>query len=419
MNSDPLKELGNYLRSTGGKPLPPSDIPEEKAPDLPTATSASSAIEMAQLELPPSPDQSPLFRFFVDGVQRTVPVAEVVANNVRVPIHLAHLVAGAMERAGDQLRPSVCQEALVLIFPYQALQVADSTWSTLRPPGAELGSAGGIYSIQKGRAFYSDSSISLETDPRTNRPRILLQAGELIQTGKVRLEALSRSKVLLRIMEIGIVWELRQQYPDSWILLDGPVAPPLKYARLVDPRLQGLQDVARPDLAFDFLSRVVGAVKRVLIIPDGGLEFALSQGPNFTVPIYRFGDFIEEDDAVAKEVLCAFLWLRRELANEISAVWSTVSGLARFDIPLPTLLDSSLRDSWNALTEEDLFARLSHPSNRERQELERIVRAILVERWPVPSSTPTRMLTELFPIEETERWLSAQLRSVFEMRSLL
>jgi len=420
MVTDRLGLLRLYLEKAGAAPLPPSDIPEERAPDLPTATSSSAAREIARVPIDPFPEGPGLFRFFVDGVQRTVPVAEVIVNNVRVPIHLSHLIVGAMERTGRDLKPFKAQEALVLLFPYQALQAADPAWSGRRPPGRELSSSGRIYeAVKSGDLLYSDTSIALQLGPG-GRPSILLQAGDLIRTGEVRQKALNRAKELLRIMEVGILWDLRQKYPNDWILLDGPIAPPLKYGRLVEPALQGVEEIARPDIAFDFLHRIVGAVKRVQIVPIGGLEVALSPGPSLVLPIYRFGEVIEEDDAVAKEILSAFFWLRRELAGEISALWSTVSGLVRLDIPIPAVFDDiGMRNAWNTLDEETLVTRLADLSSTERQRLEELLRAIVTERWPVPASTVSRMLTELFPIAETELWLSSQLSSVYEMRSVL
>jgi hypothetical protein len=273
MVTDRLTSLKDFLRNAKANSLPPSDIPEERAPDLLAATSSSAAREVARVEIDPSPGTSPLFRFFVDGVQRTVPVAEVTVNNVRVPLHLSHLIVGAMKRVGTELKPFIAREALVLIFPYQALQTADPTsWSARRPPGRELSSSGGIYeAVKSGDILYSDTSITLRLGS-DGRPGILLQAGDLIRTGEVRRKALDRAKELLRIMEVGLVWELRQEFPEDWILWDGPVAPPLKYGRLVEPTLEGLEEIARPDIAFDFLRRVIGAVKRVQIVPQDGLE---------------------------------------------------------------------------------------------------------------------------------------------------
>jgi hypothetical protein len=71
------------------------------------------------------------------------------------------------------------------------------------------------------------------------------------------------------------------------------------------------------------------------------------------------------------------------------------------------------------LDESTIQASLANPSSTEHQKLKELLRATVVERWPVPTSTATRMLTELFPIAETELWLTAQLRSVYEMRSVL
>ncbi|WP_156896833.1 hypothetical protein [Desulfovirgula thermocuniculi] len=414
-----LREFGEYLKGIGASPLPPVDVPEERAPDMYMATHSSPATEMVRVPISAFPNTPSLFRFFVDGVQRTVPVTEVPVGNVRVPVHITHLVAGAMERVEGRLRPVLKREAVILLLPLQALQVATSSVSPVtRPPGQELGAGVCIYEAIRsgGSQYYSDTSVGLELQ-RGGRVTPLLQAGDLVRTGEVRSKALNRAKVLLRILEIGVLWELRQQYPDDWVLLDGPVAPPLKYGRLVHPSLQGLEGIARPDVAFDFLRRVIGAVKRVQIVPQSGLEFALAHGPDFVSCVYLFSDVIQEDDQVAKEILSAFLWLRRELADEIPSVWSSISGLARFDIPIPAVIDDpALKNTWNTLNEQDLANLLSNPASREHQRLRELLESIVTERWPVPSSDSLRTLTELFPIAETEFWLSAHLYDLYELR---
>jgi hypothetical protein len=412
--------LKDYLAGIGARSLPPCEIPEEREPDLPTATSSSSAREMICIEIDPfpDPDASPLFDFFIDGVQRTVAVAEVIVDNMHVPLHLSHLIVGAMKRVEKKLIPFIMREALVLIFPFQALQAAG--WSACKPPGQELSSSGGIYGKVKkakenGDLLYSDSSIALRLE-RDGRPQILLEAGDLIRTGEVRQKALDRAKELLRIMELGLLWELRCQYPNEWVLLDGPIAPLLKYGRLTEPSLAGLQNIAKPDIAFELLRRVVGAVKTVRIVAKG-IERALTLEQKFCIPIYQFAGVVKEDDEVAKEILSAFLWLRRELVGEISTLWSTVSGLARFDIPIPAVFDDSgKKNNWNNLNEDTIKNCLTNPSSKERQRLEELLQAIVIERWPVPAATATRMLTELFPIAETECWLTSQLRNIHEMR---
>jgi hypothetical protein len=113
------------------------------------------------------------------------------------------------------------------------------------------------------------------------------------------------------------------------------------------------------------------------------------------------------------------LWLRPELTGEISALWSTVSGLTRFDIPIPAVFDDpTMRNNWNTIDENTIEALLANSSSTERQRLGKLLQSIVIERWPVPTTTATRMLTELFPIAETELWLTSQLLSVYELRSV-
>lgn len=408
--------LSQYFSDVGGLPLPPSGVSEEGAPDTSTATEAHPAPELARLQLPPILTRTSNWRFFIDGVQRTCATRLVQVQNIQVPMHMCHLIAGAMRRDDrGKLEPALYREAVVLLCPFQALQALG--WTHQPPQGRELGFGGRIYeAIQSDEVLYSDTSVLLEMT-QAGRPRITLQAGDLVRTGEVRQQALNRAKTLLRVMELGVLWEVRQRWGDEWILLDGPIAPLLKYARLVVPALTGLQDIANPSQAFDFLKRIVGAVKNVEIIPQQGLEAALLPAGDLVVPVYRFGDFVKDEDAVAREILCAFVWLRRELSREISVLWSPVSGLARLDVPLPALLDDSLRAQWNTLDDNQL--NLAAPTSPEWQKLESILMNVVVERWPVPQATLPRMLTEFYPVEETERWLSSMLRSPYELSSVM
>ena len=115
-----------FLQQRGARLLPPTQAGEEKAPDIGTAEKSSPAAPITTLSIPLNPPVAPLFSFFVDGVQRIVPIAEVNVNGIRVPLHKTHIAAGAMIREGRQLRPHLLRQALVLLSPYQALAMADS-----------------------------------------------------------------------------------------------------------------------------------------------------------------------------------------------------------------------------------------------------------------------------------------------------
>jgi hypothetical protein len=408
-----------FLQQRGANPLPPTQGGEEKAPDRGTAEESNPATPVTAFSIPANPLVPPLFGFFVDGVQRTVPIAEVSINGIRVPIHMAHVAAGAMLREDRELRPILIQQAMVLLLPYQALAGAMPVeWGQLAPPGRALSAAGDIYgavrSTSFGDEFYSDTSVNLR-----QQGEVSLTPGDLVLTGRIRSSALNRATELMRILELGVIWDLRQQYPDKWILLDGPIAPLTKYARLAAPALQGLQGIANPPEAFDFLRRVVGAVKEVTVVPSSGLEQALQLTPDLvTIPVFRFGEVVQQQEEIAKEVLSAYVWLRRELAAELSPIWSAVSGLARFDVALPAVLpdDPNTRNTWNTLEDEQIAA-LVQPSELSGQRLRQILEQIILERWPVPPSTPMRVFVELYPIAETELWLMASLYDAMEIRA--
>jgi len=414
-----LSQIGDFMRGAGAKAPPPGAPSEETAPDRFTGSDAREAIELATFKIPPFPEEGWIdWEFFIDGVQRTVVCGIVSIDNLEVPIHIAHLVAGAMRRTNRRLKPYRILEALVLMLPLGALRARDLRWSGRTPPGRELSHRGRIYDlVRAGGPLYTDTSVSL-VEFQAGTPRRLLEAGDLVRTGAIRDKALNRSRALLRVLELSLLWRVRTEHPEAWVLLDGPVAPLLKYDRLVDPQLDGLKDIADPSSAFDFYRRVVGAVKNVEIIPQQGLEVALSSGDFLVVPTYQFSEIIKDEDGVARQMISAFMWLRRELASEISALWSSVSGLIRLDIPIAALVDEGLRSTWVNALEEGVL-NLNNPDSTEAAQLNSILITAAVERWPVPQVAPQRMLTEFYPIAETERWLSSTLRPSPELANIL
>jgi hypothetical protein len=414
-----LSQMGGFMRGAGAKAPPPGAPSEETAPDRSTGSDAREATELATFKVPPFPKEGWVdWEFFIDGVQRTVVCGIVSVDDLEVPIHIAHLVAGVMRRANRELEPYRIVEALVLMLPLGALRARDPRWPRLTPPGRELSYRGRIYDlVRAGRPVYTDTSVSL-AEFQAGTPRRLLEAGDLVRTGAIRDKALNRSRTLLRVLELALLWRVRTENPEAWILIDGPVAPLLKYDRLVDPQLDGLKDLADPVSAFEFYQRIVGAVKNVEIIPQQGLEAALSTGDSLVVPAYQFSNIVKDEDGVAREMVSVFVWLRRELASEISVLWSAVSGLARLDIPIPALVGDEMRSTWVNMLEEGQL-NLNDPNSTEAAQLNSILLTAAVERWPVPQVAPQRMLTEFYPIAETERWLSSTLRSSYELANIL
>lgn len=416
--------VGEYLRRLNAIPLPMNVPSEEVAPDFIVGVKPHDATQLAVMQIPEIATPEVKFRFFVDGVQRTVPICQVPVGSFRVPIFIAHLIAGAMERVHDRLNPFLKREAIVLYIPLEGLRSIDSS---LSPPTtlAKFGHGGNIYNLimrlrQPRRIdFWTDISVRLSEAPGDE---VNLGPVELSAVGAVRRAARNRSQVLLRIMELGVVWEIISRSifnEDEFVVLDGPVFLPFKYAGLTSQQLATVmsssgEQIGDPRQAYHLLSHLIGAVKQVEIIPAQGLAVALSLEPDLRVPVYLFSEMIRgvTGDLVSRHVVSCFVWLRRELNEEIPLIWSPTSGLARIDVPFPAIVDS--RINWYS---HDFHLDLSDGS-RSRRRLEAILRTVVAERWPIPEESPPRMLTELYAIAETERWLKGHLLPEQELRGL-
>lgn len=422
--------FGQYLDGVGAREVPSLVLPEERAPDLSTVSSSRSADLVCTLELPSlglhtSLRDNRIFGFFIDGVQRTVMlrVLDVKLGGstaVQVPVHGVHLVAGAMRWCGSVLQPHLVRSAKVLLLPLYALREVDPV-RFAEPPGIELDPDvnGFVYPtlISSGNLF-SDTSVPLE---RGRRGR--LSGPDLLRAGELRARAVSRAKVLLRIMELGVLEEVRRK-SDENVLADGPIGPMFKYYGSIVS--EGIADVASLDKAktavtsFRFLSGVVGAVKNVIIIPQEGLDVVLDSNCA-RVPVFRFSEVLREDgsgivdDEVYKAVLCAFIRLR----PEVPGLWSPIAGLTRLDIPAPVVIDKNQRslERWieQVVDAEGPISLL--PS--EVDKLRGVVEDYLALRWPLPGSFGIRTYTELYAIAETERWLYNQLLHPYELRRQL
>lgn len=416
-----------FLEKSGAEEVPLQQS-EERAPDRSSLSSSRHADLVCELKLPgiatlPPPPNSQEYQFFVDGVQRTHMLwsVEVTLNGVplKVPLHGTHLIAGAMQRCGSTLKPYIIRSTKVFLLPLFALREADSAKFSINP-GIDLDpdrtESGFIYpELSSGKKVFSDTSLPLHRGEK----RIRLTVEDLVKVGDLRRRAFDRAKVLLRILELGLIEELRAK-TDSPILVDGPLGPVFKvYRTLVSQNLSNLCSLDDPLKSFDFFSGLSGAVKNVIIIPQEGIGVVLD--PNLVrIPVFRFHEVLHEDqeaseDDVYKAILCAFIKLRPELPG----LWSQMAGLTRLDIPIPAVLDRSQRavESWVSETvhnEGDIIL-----LDSEEDKLKEIITSYLSYRWPLPSAFGGRTFTELFAVAEAERWLRSQLLHRYELRRKL
>lgn len=325
-----------------------------------------------------------------------------------------------MERAGKGLRPWLVRMAKVLLLPLRALRDLDPKRFS-ESPGKELHPDVVDFLYP---AMLSDQPLFCDTGLPLGRSRKKpISAQDIGCFGELRRRAVDRAKVLLRILELGLLEELRA-HSEADVLVDGPIAPMFKYySSIVSSHMARMRDLGSDEGAresFRFLSRVTGAVKNVVIIPRAGLA-ELTHGSNLRIPVFRFSDVIQDteedaaDDDVYGAVLCCFVQLRPELPG----LWSPLAGVTRLDVPLPAVLDTTSREVAGWLREAlagGIAGRLDESAIGRLREL---LHGYVHLAWPLPAASGVRNYTELYPIAETERWLRSQLLHPYELLTQL
>ena len=411
-----LSEILDYVRRLKGRDIV-SPRPEEESEDIEIAGEETRDVDeericarkvsRSSIKL----EDQRTFRYFIDGSVSSLPIKAVSVGNVEVPIHLICIAAGAFERGvfGGPLRPTEhIVSRCLLALPYAAIK--DGLGQFERPPGRELTSGSGVYEDLKGYR----GPLWIDTSRRLNGSRAL-NYEDLQMVGRVRSRAANLAKVLMRVAELGVLYSLKEALgmrDDNLILMDGPVAPILIYANLVSDRFGGVREISDPHLAYFYLRNVISAVKRVLKIPRGGFqEVFMSREDELVYVIYRMRSFIrrgwgEEDEEASDKhtsiMISAFTWLRPSLLTTAGDIWSYSSGVARFDIPIPSLANED--EDWYM---PDYKVDVNRRDVDEK--LDEILKAIYRERYPIPSAPrgSIRRYTELYAIYEAELRLKA------------
>lgn len=146
-NPKVFSEVSEYLRklSQGCEgSLIHSEVTEEVAEDVPIA---SERVEMltsggiVKIKYSEVKTLETRFRYFIDGVVETRPIAKIQIKGIEIPVHLVTCGAGVFERMSDSLvRPT--NNVVILTFlalPYSAIADLDSSFrERYRPQGLRL-----------------------------------------------------------------------------------------------------------------------------------------------------------------------------------------------------------------------------------------------------------------------------------------
>jgi ethanolamine utilization microcompartment shell protein EutS len=397
------------LSDAGFRPLPtviPHEWVEEEKESVLSEYVTTIQIRKNSLNLDPS------FRYFVDGTLRSSTIGFCDLGTIKIPIIAANIAVGAGEIRNGVVTPchNFILYATILLLPETAI-------SNYYIPNFRLPIGSDLRLDHKGD-FINKVQIGVPSNPLGNfllcdttydfAHRLKIDDHNLTAPGYVQSRALNALSGILRTFEVGLVGKMRVQ-KDEFIVFDGPLVRRmfLNYGRLADKNLQGIEHLTDPIRTFDFLRRVIGVVKRVVVIPeDRRFQEVFRNDDYFYIPVFRNLQ-VDPQEGPEPHLLSCFVYLRPEIARVFPS--RPDEGLIRIDIPLPAILDKYEPD-WHIKSNLTL-------SSQEKSRLEGILKTLLSLRKPLPHTTERyKMFSELYPINQIEAYLKSRLIPYPELR---
>jgi hypothetical protein len=395
------------LSEAGFRPLP-TPVPHEWVEEERKATFGEllATIKIRKDSL----DLDPKFRYFVDGVPRLATIG-FLDLGIKIPVIASNIAVGACEVKNGKVVP--CRDftlfGTVLLLPETAVRTRLPNFRLPLGRGSRLDHRGdfinkvriGVPSNPLGDLLLCDTTFDFQRKQKVD-------AQALAAPGYVHSRALSALKGILRALEVGLVGRIRSAR-DEFVVLDGPLARDmfLMYGRLADSRLRGIDRIADPSKTFDFLRRVVGVVKRVIVVPgDQSFQSVFQNDEFFNIPVYRHL-VVDPKKGGETHLLCCFIYLRPEITRVMPGYPG--EGLIRVDIPIPSIMDRYEPD-WHIKRSLTL-------SDQAKSRLEDVLRSLLALRKPLPCTTERhKIFSELYPIDRVEAFLKSRLLSYSELR---
>jgi hypothetical protein len=390
------------LSDAGFRPLP-TPIPTEELEEGEKETVASEYVTTLQIRKDSLPFDSK-FRYFVDGVLRSA-VIGFCDLGIKIPVIAANIAVGAGEIRNAMVTPfhNFITYATILLLPETAISNRIPNFRLSLGSNARLDHGGdfinkvqlGVPSDSLGTFLLCDTTFDFQHNQKVDDHN-------LAAPGYVYNRAMSALSVILRALEVGLVGKIRAQLRDEFIVFDGPLVRDmfLMYGKLADKNLSGIVNLSDPSKTFNFLQKVVGIVKRVVVIPeDAHFQDVFKNNDYFYIPVYH-KLVVDEKIGGEPHILSCFVYLRPEIALVIPS--HSYEGLIRIDIPLPAILDKYEPD-WHTKSSLTL-------SSQEINRLEDIVKNLLSLRKPLPHTGERhKIFSELYPINRIEAYLKSRL----------
>lgn len=411
-----LGELFSKLRTHS--PFAGDRVPIDIGPETPRFDTEAEYVVLDDQEsiraVRPSSDIEPVeFEAFVDGVQRTTTLTRLPVTGYPVPIHLAHVGAAAVLRTKDRrliVPPNLISDRILLIMPLTLMLEKGwdekdflnfmKTFNIDRDNSDEA-----VFKLASfdDRILLCDITHTGIGSEQGKNPRASLIVEDLADPGVVSSRALGRVKWIRTIIEMLTLHRLHQEKPEAWVVVDGP----LIFLKTQAEHMKKLLGKGFDSLIT--LKNSVGVVKDTrLRLKNEELKTVYDLNEDECSSIIALsqcvdlkGSEIDKEDYDKKHLTC-FARLRRP---KLGLNLPTGDGLVGVDTYLSTF-DFDRSDDVTTENMKDKVP-LFHA----------IVKGVWRERWPGVKDRK-RSLTQIYPIEQTERLLHSRLYSLREMAYL-
>lgn len=405
--SSPVRDIFEQIKKLG-IPGRISDFSEEEQfipPNFSEETEIysveSEILDPVKIELRTS---KIIFDAFLDGIQRTVmlPYRVPLPSGALIPLHIAHIAAGIILRERDTGRilvdPNLIASRLLLLGPFKGIEEAGRKIEI--PEEILMDTDDSTFAMPKGK----DEWIICDTTFRgTDEEREMRQDGallglELFNEGLIRSRAQGRVATLRQRLEFAVLAEFRSRYPESWILVDGPLffidKWRLRAAKILGSKLQG-----EAQFEEKLLKNAVGLIKTNRLRPKHP-EKILQIGWDQRSPVFRLTrevdikgtkDSTDEEGSYAGAHLTWYTRLRGRTEPPYGLL-----GLVRIDVHRSTFGIERV-DALNPKTFKDY-----------RPIVDEITKAVWRERYPAfRHSVDVRSVSQIYPIDQVEKILKA------------
>jgi len=414
---DQLGEIFSRLRTHApftGDRIPIDLGPEPPRFDTETEYMVLDKDETVKAVKPDSKIMPVEFEAFVDGVQRTTTLTRLPVAGYPVPIHLAHVAAASILRTKDKrliAPPNLINDRILLIMPLTLM--LQEGWEEnefmnfIKEYGIEQDKSDeAVYRISSlnKRILLCDITHTGIGSEQGKNPSTSLSVVDLADPGLISSRALGRVKWIRTILEMLTLHGLRSEKPEAWVIVDGPLI-------FLKTQAEHMKRAIGKD--FDplvTLKNAVGLVKDArLRLKKEELKIVYDLDEDECSSIIALNQCVDlkgsldiEKDEYDKKHLTSFARLRRP---KLGLKLPTADGLIGVDTYLSTFGFERSDD----VTKENM---------RDRIPLfHSIVNGIWRERWPGIKDRK-RALTQIYPIEQTERLLHSKLYSLREMAYL-